>query len=236
MIRGLRAVPDFLLRAARRLALFADPYWAPSYAQEGEDRVLARAFDGQSAGFYVEVGAHDPRRFSNTYAFYRRGWRGITIEPDPAAAAAFARLRPRDIHLQIGIAEAPGSLVYHRFDEPALNTFDAGVAARRGAAGRFRALEPATIAVDTLAAVLDRHLPRGQAIDFLSVDAEGYDLQVLRSGDWERFRPRYLLAESVGATLAGLDADPQRRFLDTVGYAPFAKTVHTVIYRDQRRA
>ena len=56
-----------------------------SYSQEGEDMILRRIFGDKRLGFYVDVGAHDPRRFSNTYYFYKRGWRGINIEPRPGS-------------------------------------------------------------------------------------------------------------------------------------------------------
>jgi FkbM family methyltransferase len=220
--------------AAQRLQLLLDRYCEASYAQEGEDRILARIFEDAPSGFYVDVGAFHPKRFSNTYLFYRRGWRGINIEPDPAAVAEFARLRPRDTHVAVGISDEPGTLTYYRFDEPALNTFDPEVAKRRPIGGRFRALSPLVVTVTTLAAVLTAHLPAGQAISFLSVDAEGYDLRVLRSNDWGRFRPRYVLSESVGSILSTLDTEPQTVFMAGAGYELFAKTVHTIFYRDAR--
>jgi len=73
---------------------------AVSFAQEGEDRVLYRMFQGRFGrpGFYVDVGAHHPTRFSNTYLFYRMGWRGINLDAMPGSMAAFARARPRDIN------------------------------------------------------------------------------------------------------------------------------------------
>jgi hypothetical protein len=74
-----------------------------SYAQEGEDMVLRRIFEDQPLGFYVDVGAHHPVRFSTTYFFYRRGCRGINIDATPGSMDAFRRLRPRDINLEVAI-------------------------------------------------------------------------------------------------------------------------------------
>src|SRR5688500_1685041 len=67
-----------------------------SYALEGEDMVLRRLFEGKTRGFYVDVGAHHPRRFSNTYYFYRRARRGINIDAAPGSMEAFNRDRSRD--------------------------------------------------------------------------------------------------------------------------------------------
>src|SRR5689334_1853966 len=113
-------VDEAVRRCMRRL----HPNAAVSYAQEGEDLVLRRFVEERRTGFYVDVGAHHPTRFSNTYFFYEQGWRGINIEPAPEAAAAFIRLRPRDINLQVGVAEATGFRTYYIFNETALNTFD----------------------------------------------------------------------------------------------------------------
>ena len=68
--------------------IFFDLYAIKCYSQEGEDMILRRIFEEKN-GFYVDVGAHHPRRFSNTYYFYKQGWTGISIEPNPQAAKAF---------------------------------------------------------------------------------------------------------------------------------------------------
>ena len=83
----------FPFNFARRIARAADVRTVWSYSQEGEDLVLRRYLEGRTSGFYVDVGAHDPKRFSNTHLFYERGWRGINIEPSPAAMKNFMRDR-----------------------------------------------------------------------------------------------------------------------------------------------
>src|SRR5579859_5417889 len=88
-----------------------------SFSQEGEDLVLARMFDTRSGGFYVDVGAHHPTRFSNTYRFYLRGWRGINIDPGASFGAEFARHRPRDVNLNWAIGTPEGERTYHEFNE-----------------------------------------------------------------------------------------------------------------------
>ena len=137
------------------------PYVADSYAQEGEDMILIRLLEGQRSGFYVDVGAHHPFRFSNTFRFYLRGWRGINIDPNPEASRLFASKRRRDTNLQMGVSDLPGSLAYHRFDESALNTFDAELAAHRQANTAYRLVGIDSVEVRRLDAVLDEYLPAG---------------------------------------------------------------------------
>src|SRR4051812_17526869 len=84
-----------------------------SYSQEGEDMVLQSFYEGRKKykGFYIDVGAHHPYRFSNTLFFYKKGWRGINIEPTPNAVKAFNIFRRRDINLNIGISSKRDKLL-----------------------------------------------------------------------------------------------------------------------------
>lgn len=206
-----------------------------SYSQEGEDMILRRLFDSCRSGFYIDVGAHHPLRFSNTYFFYRLGWSGINIEPNPDFALAFRLFRPRDEHVQEGVAESPGTLTYFRFDDAALNTFDRGLARQREeAAGRAR-LPPLEVKVERLDAILERLLPPETAIDFLSVDVEGMDLAVLRSNDWGRFRPKCVLVEALAQpSVARLMASELARFLEDRGYRFFAKSFNSAFFVDSQ--
>src|ERR1041385_1053171 len=92
-----------------------------SYSQEGEDMILKRIFDEKKNGFYVDVGAYHPKRFSNTYYFYKKGWRGINIDAMPGSRKAFRRQRPRDINVESPISDKHETLTYYAFDEPAIN-------------------------------------------------------------------------------------------------------------------
>jgi len=200
-----------------------------SFSQEGEDGVLMRIFERQQKGFYVDVGAHHPQRFSNTYHFYLRGWRGINVDPLPGSKARFDALRDRDINLEIGVANEVGVLTYFSFVEPALNTFDSEMALSRTSA----LLERCEIPVFPLKQVLDENLPSGEAIDFLNIDVEGLDLAVLCSNDWSRFRPKYVLVEALGMRDV---RDAQRTelhaFMENVGYSLYAKTMNTLFFVD----
>jgi hypothetical protein len=73
---------------------YFDGYAIKSYSQEGEDMILQRIFENQPCGFYVDVGAHHPKRFSNTYFFYKKGWRGINIEAMVGSRQLFNKMRP----------------------------------------------------------------------------------------------------------------------------------------------
>lgn len=211
--------------------LMRDPDMQPSrcYGQDGEDLILDRLLERQAQGFYVDVGAHHPVRFSNTYMFYKRGWCGINIDAMPGSMKKFERVRPRDINVECGVAGSAGKLMYYRFNEPALNTFDAAEAQLKNKPP-YQLLDVVEVTVARLDTLLERHLPVGQEIDFLSVDVEGKDEEVLRSNDWSRYRPRFILAETLRTDMLGMSECPVVRLLLSVGYKPVAKVYNTSFF------
>ena len=211
---------------------YFDGFAIKSYAQEGEDIVLKRIFSGQSTGFYVDVGAHHPMRLSNTYSFYKLGWRGINIEPNPNSFSLFTKYRSRDINLNYGIAKNKGNLEYYMFDEPALNTFDAEVLNNRKTNTHYKHTKTIHIDVMPLADMLQQHIPNGIKVDFLSIDVEGLDLEVLISNDWQKYRPNWVLVEQLNLKdIEHLDFETHH-YMKSVGYVLFAKTFNTLFYRD----
>lgn len=213
--------------------IIVDRYAVKCYSQEGEDMILRRIFDCKTDGFYVDVGAHHPRRFSNTFYFYKQGWSGINIEPNPNALQAFRLDRPKDINLQIGISDTASVLKYYCFDEPALNTFDESVVKLRLADTPYKIVKTEDIVVDRLDNVLKAHLPLETEIDFLSIDVEGFDFAVLRSNDWHLFRPKFVLAEALNMTLEEAIRCDIALFMIEQSYVLFSKTYNTLIFRDK---
>lgn len=199
------------------------------YAQEGEDIVLSRLLGGDAKGFYVDVGAHHPVRYSNTFRFYRRGWRGLNIDARPGMKALFDAARPRDINVECAVGPRAGEAVFFRFEEEAVNTMDARLAATRQKQG-FKLRDKLTLAVLPLSELLRRHLPAGQGIDFLSVDVEGLDFEVLKSCDWKRFRPKIVVAECIDVALEHAGSGRVGSLLKKAGYAPVAKTLYSVFF------
>ena len=215
-----------------RLARAIDPWLKISYSQEGEDLLLNRIFEGKEAGFYVDVGAHHPKRFSNTCFFYESGWRGINIEPNTHAIEVFAKQRKRDINLQVGVSQQHGELLYYEFNDSALNTFDKALANEREATTVYKIIGTQKIPVNRLDTLLERYLPVGTTIDFLTVDVEGLDLEVLKSNDWIKYRPHCVLAEALGfAMMTELSEEaPIITFMRDQGYRLFAKTYNSLCF------
>lgn len=201
-----------------------------SFSQEGEDLILKRIFNNQNKGFYVDIGAHHPKRFSNTYLFYIEGWRGINIDPKPGIMDIFNELRPLDINLETAIGEKNGCLTYFMFNESALNTFSQEEAKKRDGSKNYYIIEEKEIEVFRLCDILEKYLPKNQKIDFLSVDVEGLDLQVLKSNDWQKFRPEVILAEALDNSLENIMTEELVIFMSEQNYKLFTKTYNTLFF------
>jgi FkbM family methyltransferase len=163
-----------------------------SYAQNGEDVVLARVLADVDAGFWIDVGAQDPRMDSVTCAFAERGWRGINIEPVPHWHAALVAARPRDLNLAVAAGEAEARLPFFEVADSGLSTLDPRLAGEYRDAGH--AVREHAVQVRTLAAICAEHV-RG-AVHFLKIDAEGAEGAVLRGMDFDAVRPWVVLVEA----------------------------------------
>lgn len=231
----LNWIRDFI-KKIKEAYHFSNEWAKKSYSQEGEDIVLNRLLDETPDGFYVEVGAHHPFRFSNTNFFYRKGWKGICIDPVPGVKELFNKYRPRDIALQIGVSNTPSVLKYFIFNEPALNTFDLGVAKERNGLRQYKVIEEKNVPTDTLSNILDKYLPQNQSITILSVDVEGMDLEVLKSNDWSRYRPKFIVAECLTANIFDLQNDLVVAYITSLGYVPFAVTGYSILFKSKELA
>jgi FkbM family methyltransferase len=203
-----------------------------AYSQEGEDLLLSKIFGPRNKGFFIDVGAHQPKLYSNTYFFYKKGWNGINIDPLPGTMEGFKKVRPRDINLEIAISEKAGELTYYMFHEPALNTFSKEDADQRINSEGCTLLSTRVIKTYRLDEILDKHLPFGTDIDFLSIDVEGLDMQVLMSNNWNKYRPKIVLLEYLRSSLENLLSSDLYKFMSEKKYKLHGRAVSTVVFID----
>ncbi len=161
-----------------------------SYAQNAEDVPLWRVFGGQPDGFYVDVGASSPDE-SVTRAFYQAGWTGLNLEPLPELFAQVCAARPRDLNLAVAASDRRGTATLFS-TKSGLSTLDADQSDRLSREGVVTT--PVEVPLVPLAELFAEHVTR--PIDFLKVDVEGHERQVLAGNDWARWRPRVVLVEA----------------------------------------
>jgi len=173
-----------------------------SYAQNGEDIVLLRCFEGQESGVWVDVGANHPVNDSVTKNFSDLGWTGINIEPVQSFFEELVAQRPADTNVLAAVSDETGGLVFHQnLSNLDLSTFDEELS--RIYRERGDELVELEVPIRRLDDICEKHVA-GRTIDFLKVDTEGHEAAVLRSHDFERFPVRVLLAEATPARLPEL--------------------------------
>ncbi|QQE66068.1 hypothetical protein GFS31_27640 [Leptolyngbya sp. BL0902] len=190
-----------------------------------------RMFEGQESGFYVDIGAHHPQRFSNTYLFYLKGWKGINIDAMPGSMDSFKKIRPRDINLEITVSDKEEILTYYEFDEPALNGCSVELSKEYENLSSHRIINEIKVKAKPLSDVLDSYLETGQSIDFISIDVEGLDYQVLTSNDWKKWRPKVLVIEDLENRINSQKTQIQA-FLEDQGYCLYSRLVNSAIFRN----
>jgi len=165
-----------------------------SYAQNLEDYHLDLVFAGQDTGTYVDVGGGHPVADNVSFYFYLKGWRGLIVEPQEKLAGLYAHVRPRDHTVSCLAGRSAGETEFHVVDT--LHGFSSTVREYATGASQFGAgFRTVTKPVRTLAGLCaEAGLER---IDFLKIDVEGAEAEVLAGMDFERFRPRVVLVEAV---------------------------------------
>ena len=165
-----------------------------SYTQNLEDYHLSLAFAGQTTGTYIDIGAGHPIADNVSFWFYERGWRGLVVEPQAELAALYARLRPRDRAVRALVGRQSGETDFYQVDR--LHGFSTTVQSHAQNAQVFGAgYQTLRLPMFTLAELCETH--EVSAIDFLKIDVEGAEADVLFGNNWQSFRPKVIVAEAV---------------------------------------
>ncbi|WP_111672141.1 FkbM family methyltransferase [Algoriphagus litoralis] len=195
-----------------------------SFSKSGEDIQLFKLFN-KLQGKYLDIGCFEPVTFSNTYFFYLKGWDGYVVDPNPTLTAMFKKIRPKDVFINRGISGEAGTLDYYMLPQKmaSMNTFDYSFLEKNNLTSYVE--KEIKIPLCTLEELVDEFKLKDK-IDFIDVDVEGLDLEVLQSNNWETFRPSIVMVE----TDLSLDQDmdsPVTRLLEDKDYRILAKLVQS---------
>jgi len=164
-----------------------------SFAQNFEDVMLWRVFNTLTSGTYIDVGAGDPTVDSVTKAFYDRGWSGINIDPLKNNIMSLNKERLLDTNLEVVIGGFTGEVDFYEIGVAGWSTASKSVAQTYMSAGI--AVSRSTKQQFTLTDIWKKHL-ESHEVNFLKIDVEGTELQVLEGLDLEKYRPWLILIES----------------------------------------
>ncbi len=210
-----------------------------SYSQCAEDvivRQILRAL-GVEKPTYIDIGANDPIKINNTYFFYKNGSKGICIEPDPVLFKQIKKKRPRDICLNAGIGAEKETLAdFYVISANVLSTFSKEEADYLVKTTNKKIEKVIKVPLIPLESIVKKYLGN-KAPNFVSLDTEGYDFEILKSLDFQKFRPEIFCVE----TLTYTEDKTERKkteiieFMAGKGYFPYADTYVNTIFVDKTK-
>jgi FkbM family methyltransferase len=189
-----------------------------SYSQGGEDLILAKLFNYKSTGFFIDVGANDPVKMNNTYLFYKLGWSGLNFEPIPELAEKFKTKRTRDIVIPKAMSNFVGEADF----SAGRNQYSVNSSLLNLPLPEKNTIK---VPVDRLENILDEL--KIKEIDFISIDTEGTEVDVLEGLNLDKYKPRFILAEYNTASKANEKLAP---FLIGKGYQPLFINTWNIIF------
>lgn len=204
------------------------------FSEYGEDRILANYFSGKKVGFCIEVGANDGLNGSTTFHFERAGWDCLLIEPNPQMCERIRELRLSPV-LQVAASNKCGTatllVAIGSGTAHGLSSIQPEQEAGEAIRSSGYTYEKVEVETKTLDEILTART-QGRSIDFISIDVEGHELEVLEGFNVAFWRPRILVIEdnSYGEKSA------VRQHLSKLGYEPFHRTVVNDWYAHQSDA
>ena len=168
--------------------IIKNKYVKKSYSGGAIDLIVDYYFKDKKKGIYIDVGAHHPFKSNNTYRFFSRGWSGINIDLDYQTIDIFNHFRPKDENICAAVSDqvAEKKLFFHH-NRSAINTLEEKLG--------HRAKEIKTIKTTTLNEIIENSKFKVLDLDFLSIDVEGHELNVIKGLDLEKYPVKVIVIE-----------------------------------------
>ncbi len=200
------------------------------YAQDGEDFLLNKFLNSPKPGFFVDLGSAHPVQANNSYLFYLKGWRGLCVDASPGLHNLYKKYRPKDLFINAFVGRCSATRELYTFNEPFLNT---GSQSRKEfllAKTNYKFKEKILVQQIPLQEILKRNMQSNKTIEFMSLDVEEGELEVLESNDWTRYRPRLIIMEVLNQNREKIGENPTVEFLKRQGYHPFIILPRSVFF------
>ena len=164
-----------------------------TYSMNGEDIFINNYFKNKM-GFYVDVGAYHPLELSNTCLLYKRGWGGINIDINALSIDYFNFLRPNDVNINIAASNKKTiKTIYYQKKKSPLNTLKIKQAKKMFIGN----IKKSKVKSETLTTIIDNTKFKGKKINFLNIDTEGSDLEILKKLNFKKYKPELICVELV---------------------------------------
>ena len=159
---------------------------------EGEDLIIEDLTKNIKNGFYVDAGCYHPLHLSNTYLLYKRSWNGINIDISEFSIKLFNYLRPNDVNINSAVSNTEKEIsFYYQKKLSQLSTIKKEISNERMQGN----IKEKKIKSFKLNSILNQSKFKNRQIDFLNIDVEGADFEVLKSLDFNIYEPKIICIE-----------------------------------------
>lgn len=167
-----------------------------SFSKSGEDIQLKKLISNTTPGVYLDIGCWHPIKASNTYYFYLRGWKGLCIDPNPELEKLYKKYRPKDNFINCAIGDDLQNYKYYMLEDhySSMNTLDFDFIKKHDLVDRIK--NTIDVPAFSLKKILDENIKENDRLDFFDIDVEGFDMEVLKTNDWVKYRPKIVVIET----------------------------------------
>lgn len=198
------------------------------FSQFAEDTSIERFFSKNYVGSYVDVGCFHPKKYNNTWQLYKKGWSGVNIDIDPIKIEGFDIIRPRDHNVACAVGTKNSQIEYYTKGLYSLTT-----STNKEFSSALGEYTKKTTCCRKLNAILETSPLFNKQIDFLTVDAEGNDFDVLKSLDFKTYQPIVVAIETNERFFQNVAETNEFKFLKDLGYDLVAWCGLTLIFANK---
>jgi FkbM family methyltransferase len=216
---------NIINKAKNKIREFIYKRYNISFSQGGGDDIqLKKLITTTTPGVYVDIGCWHPVKASNTYYFNLRGWKGICIDPNPELKSLYNQYRPKDNFINCAIGPGGQNLTYYHLNDSysAMNTLNFDFIKKNNLENQIKST--VNVPMYNLKDILDKNILEGDRLDFFDIDVEGFDLEVLKSNDWVKYRPKVILIETDLSIQNDINSEIVQ-YLKSVNYGLIAKSI-----------
>lgn len=224
---NIRKAPHMLHHIKLMRKAFLTDFLKIHYSQFGEDIILREILKDSNDGFFVDVGCYHPKKFSNTYKLYKRGWRGVNIDMEEDKIKLFNMVRRQDHNVCSPVSDTQEEVTLVKYSKFGLDsTIDKEIASQSS----DQVYDSYKVKTRTLNEILDNSPYRGRQIDVLSVDVEGMDYRVLKSLNFETYKPKVVIVEDHNKSIEEILNTNTYKHLKSLGYVLRSWTFYSLIF------
>ena len=167
-------------------------YSYKSYSFGGVDLLIQRFFRYKNKGVYIDIGCYHPLKGSNTYLLFKKGWSGINVDLDSHAINLFNIFRPNDHNLRADVSSKHGTAdLFTHHEHSAVQTIDP-----ENAKKNYKGISKNNIVeTSTLNFIIQNSKFKNHKIDFLTIDIEGHEFEVLKEFDFKKYKSSIVVIE-----------------------------------------